>query len=113
MIMAEIYEAVLDLVLKKEPFDLMEAERKKLEYRNGGEWMAARLIGKKYSHVKFRHAYAPNAPYFICRYVGYVISKVEFYHRYPGGFTVFVKPGDFIIILGKIVERGNIVKNDQ
>jgi hypothetical protein len=106
-----VRQAVLNLTLKKAPFDLMECDRKKLEFRSGGNWIASRLLLKEYDFVKFTNGYGAQMPYFVCEYLGYVISKREFIKVYPGILKVQVHIGDYIILLGKIVERGNILKN--
>jgi hypothetical protein len=85
----------------------MEKGKKRLEYRKASDWIASRLLGKTYTYVKFTNGYDPTSPFFIAEYVGFVIAKKAF-NAFYDGLSVNVQPGDYIIILGKVTERGNI-----
>lgn len=112
---------VLCLPLKKGPFDVMITGEKNQEFRKskGTGWIETRLYsnfsqdgepleGRVYGYVLFRNGYGDDKPYFICEYKGFYVAPEDFVKTYSNGFRVEVKKGDFIIRLGKIVEKGNI-----
>lgn len=105
-------EKTLHLSLKKLPFEVMVTGEKQEEIRSDSQWIQSRMYknGKirDYDVVKFVNGYGSDKPYFIAKYVEfYRQSKAERY-EYSTGFAVVALPGDYIIIIGKIIETGNL-----
>lgn len=98
----------LHLSLKKEWFDLMVSGKKKVEYRapKPSGWICKRLK-KDYDVIKFTNGYGADKPYFICEYCGFEISQKEETIIIEKS-TIQVKPGTYMIKLGKILETGNL-----
>jgi hypothetical protein len=70
---------VLKLTLRKEPFALIAAEVKKIEYRDVKPYWDVRLMNKdgtikKFELIEFRHGYKVDAPRIVVEHVG---TKVE------------------------------------
>ena len=99
---------ILHLSLKKEPFEVMVTGEKKHEFRKNSRWINSRLYGKSYDVVKFVNGYGSDKPYFIAEYLGYDRVKYIHQHYYSNGLVVTCFNGDFVINLGKIIEKGNI-----
>jgi hypothetical protein len=106
---------VLFLSLKKQPFDVMITGEKNEEFRKRSAWIMSRLydnIGKPkhYDYIKFVNGYGNDKPYFICKYEGVFECYMKVTkHSYSNGLTVDgIGKGDFIILCGKIIERGNV-----
>ena len=97
----------LHLTLKKSWFDLMISGKKKVEYRRPSMWIKKRLHNKKYDFIKFVNGYGNDKPYFVCKYKGYKISKKNDVVIIEG-VSVSIKKGDYLILLGDIVEKGNL-----
>ena len=55
-------KTILELTIKKKWFDMIVSDEKPEEYRDIKEYWKKRLVGKLYSHVRFRNGYATNAP---------------------------------------------------
>lgn len=106
---------ILHLTLKKEAFDVMVTGEKQVEYREPSDWIKSRLYYrdgyiKEYHYIKFTKGYGKDKPYFIIKYWGFGVNysdKLPTQH-YSNGLTVDVKPNDYILYLGKIVETGNL-----
>jgi hypothetical protein len=103
------------LTLKKEAFEVMVTGEKVDEYRSPSEWIKSRLYSKRtmqmyeYDAVKFTNGYGKDAPYFIREYLGFYFQyRKEETHVYSNGLTIVVKEGDIVIMLGEIIEKGNI-----
>lgn len=105
---------VLSLTLSALPFEVMVTEEKSLEFRKPSDWMKSRLYDKDtrkkhYDYVRFTHGYGSDKPYFVARYIGFSQAPYKQSKRYSNGLSFIVNKGDFILRLGEIVERGNIV----
>ncbi|UOE48005.1 hypothetical protein MTO98_26700 [Mucilaginibacter sp. SMC90] len=104
---------LLNLTLTKHPFDLMERELKRIEFRRESTWIASRLIGKQYTHVKFTNGYGADKPWFIAEFKGVIrMSKMMRISYDAGKLVIWSLPGDFVIFLGDVIERGNIKKRN-
>lgn len=106
---------VLNLTLKKPPFDVMLTGEKKLEYREPTAWILSRLFDKngtrkEYDAVKFVNGYGSDKPYFVVEFKGW--QHVHFKShtiKYSNGFELQIEEGYYIVIkLGKILESGNL-----
>lgn len=106
---------VLYLTLSKAPFEVMVTGEKKHEFREDSKWIKSRLFDqkngdahKKYDLIKFTNGYGSECPYFIVPFISfwreYGAGEV---FKYSNGLTVTVKPGDWIIQFGEILEIGN------
>ena len=100
---------ILPLPLKKKWFDLMISGKKKVEIREQKPWVTSRLknLKKDYDLIKFINGYAGDKPYFICEYKGFEISN-KFETLHFENLKIDVKKGDYVIKLGKIIEKGNV-----
>jgi signal peptidase I len=100
----------LHLTLSKLPFEVMVTGEKTEEFRKDSQWIISRLINKKYDVIKFTNGYGKDKPYFICKYLGFNKCYMDLSkHEYSNGLIVDgIGKGDFIIYLGKIIEKGNI-----
>jgi hypothetical protein len=98
---------ILHLTLKKKPFEVMVTGEKKIEYRKPSKWILSRLVSKEYDYVKFVNGYGKDKPYFIAEYSGFNIVNMN-YSATWSDFKVNVKIGDIAILLGTIIEKGNI-----
>lgn len=108
---------VLPLTLSALPFEVMVTREKSLEFRkpgkNDGKWIKDRLYNKDgtkrhWDYVRFTHGYGRDKPYFVARYVGFHVSDKAQVFSYSNGLKVEVAPGDYILHLGEIAERGNL-----
>ena len=99
---------VLHLTLKKNWFMLMLKGTKKIEYRRPSEWIKQRLVGKEYDFIKFVNGYGADKPFFIAEFLGYEISKKKEKINFKDNSPIEVNPGDFKILLGKVIEKGNL-----
>lgn len=106
---------MLNLTLKKQPFDVMVTGEKGIEFRKRSEWILSRLIDKKtnqlksYTHVKFVNGYGADKPYFIGIFNGFDYAQYNYSLRYSNGLLVNVEQGDIQIFLGEITERGSLL----
>jgi len=90
------------------------------EYRinKKSNWIKSRLINSKtgldkdYDFVLFVNGYGKFKPFFIAKYKGYEISKMNYSVKYKNGFEVHVKIGTYRILLGPIIKRGNIYSKE-
>lgn len=96
------------LTLSKLPFDVMVTGEKEVEYRKPSKWILSRLKGKDYDYVKFVNGYGNDKPYFIAEFEGYVICNCGYRAIFSNGLDVVVSSGDIAILLGKVVEKGNL-----
>lgn len=106
---------VLYLSLKKKPFDVMITGEKNEEFRKRSTWIMSRLYDnagkqKHYDYIKFVNGYGNDKPYFICKYEGVFECYMKVAkHSYSNGLIVDgINKGDFIILCGEIIERGNV-----
>lgn len=106
----------LHLTLKKEPFDVMVTGEKHEEFRKGSDWIESRLFGdnwqpKEYDVIKFVNGYGATKPYFICKYEGFMECYMNVTTReYSNGLKIEgIGKGDFIILCGEIIEKGNLL----
>lgn len=99
---------VLKLTLSKLPFEVMVTGEKSIEFRNPSKWIMSRLIGKEYTSVKFTNGYGNDKPYFICEYKGFCEEYSPSKFSYSNGLEVQTKIGTINILLGKIIEKGNL-----
>lgn len=104
-------EDTLHLSLKKQPFDLMVKGLKRFEYRVPSKWITSRLIGKTYKYIKFTNGYGSDKPWFIVEFNGFYQTQMMQRMSYPENFIVWTLPGDFVIMLGKVVQSGNLMQN--
>jgi hypothetical protein len=96
----------LFLVVYKHWFDLMLSGIKKFEYRKRSRWILSRIENKNYDCIKFSNGYGMDKRFFLCEYKGFrICEKVEniFFDKYE----IILEPGDIVIELGKILEKGN------
>lgn len=101
----------LHLTLSARPFEVMVTEEKGLEFRKPSDWIKSRLYGKEYDFVKFTHGYGKNKPWFISEYEGYFIADSSDdgdEYKYSNGLKVKVEAGDYVIMLGQVVDSGNL-----
>ena len=98
----------IPLSVKKIWFDLMLSQKKTIEYRKCSQWIKSRLLNKDYDYVKFINGYGNDRPYFICEFLRYEISNKN-YSVFFDENKVDVSKGDYLIHLGKIIKKGNIV----
>lgn len=105
---------ILNLTLKKPPFDVMLSGEKTLEYREPTGWIMSRLFDKKgnrkeFDAVKFANGYGSDKPYFIAEFLEW--KHIEFKNetiKYSNGFEVNLDGYYVVIKLGKIIESGNL-----
>lgn len=105
------------LTLSKKPFEVMITGEKVVEYRKPSKWIESRLYmngtlkEKHYKTIRFQNGDSKDSPYFIAEFKGF--------YRYPdmfdnglacfsNGLEVVIEPGDYIIQLGNIIEKGNV-----
>lgn len=103
---------ILYLTLSKLPFDTMKKGLKDREYRSPSKWIRSRLVDKngnpkRYDYVRFASGYHRNAPYFMCKFNGFEISKKNYKVEYSTRLIVNVYKGDYRILLGSIITKGN------
>lgn len=55
---------ILDLPLKKEWYNMIESGEKREEYREIKPYWSKRLVGKGYTHVRFRYGYTKRTMLF-------------------------------------------------
>ena len=99
---------VLRLTLKEKAFSVMVTGEKKIEYRIPSEWIVARLKGREYDLVLFENGYGKHRPYFVAEYKGWKTSGRTDKIRFSNRLTVEVTPDTVEIMLGDIVETGNL-----
>lgn len=105
---------ILHLSLKKQWFDLMVTGEKYEEFREGNDWIRSRLFDKWYNEkeydvIKFVNGYGSDKPYFICEYKGFMECYMDVKRKYSNGSTIEgIGKGDFIILCGEIIEKGNL-----
>jgi hypothetical protein len=103
---------ILQLTLKKAPFNVMVTGEKQVEIREKSRWMIMRLYDRngserKYDAVKFVNGYGKNRPYFIVEYLGFeTIFGADI--TYSNGFHLKIDNEVWKIDLGKILETGNL-----
>lgn len=97
----------LHLTLSEKPFEVMVTGEKKMEFRLPSTWITSRLK-KQYDVVKFTNGYGDNKPYFIAPYRGFWIAAANRVFTYSNGLIVDRKAGMIVILIGEIIERGNL-----
>ncbi|HUH25243.1 MAG TPA: hypothetical protein VLY87_01325 [Flavobacterium sp.] len=112
-----IGKRILWLTLKMKPFEVMVTGEKPEEFRKPTQWIKSRHHTKTksgykfkvYDYVVFTNGYGKHRPYFIAEMVAFTnISHAgKKVYTYSNGLTVEVENGDYIIVIGKILEIGN------
>ena len=113
---AKNVKRILRLTLNKPAFKTMYLGLKDREYslNKKTNWMKNRLINSKtgidkpYDYVLFKNGYGKFKPYFLTKYRGYEVSKMNYSVEYKTGLTVNVKRGMYRILLGPVIKQGNI-----
>ena len=98
---------ILHLTLKKSWFDLMINGKKTTEYRKPSEWIKQIFIDKDYDLIRFVNGYGSEKPFFISIYLGYEVAEKDEKFMCEE-LEVPIKNGDYKIILGDIIEKGNL-----
>lgn len=102
----------LHLTLSKEPFAVMVTGEKQQEFRDPSQWMISRMYKNgriaNYDFVKFTNGYGKDKPYFIAVYKDFYRENRATRHEWSTGFAVVSVPGDFVINIGQIIEKGNL-----
>ena len=103
----------LHLTLSKKPFEVMVTGEKPEEFRKPSDWIESRLFNKdgskkEYDLVKFVNGYGADKPYFSAIYGGFFPSIINKTVQYSNGLKVDVEPGDYVLMLGDIIETGNL-----
>jgi len=103
----------LTLSLHKAAFDVMVTGEKIREFRKPTKWILSRLYNKdgsekKYDAVKFINGYGAHRPYFVCKLRCFYRSITKYNSTFSNGLNVEVEKGDLIIVLGDIIETGNL-----
>ncbi len=109
---------ILKLTVKEPWFTLMEKEspsgdiEKDIEVRDPSDWIKARLCNKDGSprHYDFVHVvngYGIHRPSFMRTYEGFG-TGYDVQYTFSNNQILKVKPEQFVIFLGKVVERKNI-----
>ena len=105
----------------KEPwFSLMiredDEDRKDFEVRDATRWIKSRLfkksgLSRNYKYVKIINGYGGHRPYFICDFEGFGVgySTEHVFHLHSKKINLKVKPEQYVIFLGTIIERKNIL----
>ncbi|MEO9884962.1 MAG: hypothetical protein ABJG33_04925 [Balneola sp.] len=101
-------KSILHLTLSNKPFEVMVTGEKFLEFRKPSDWIKSRLVGKGYDLVKFVNGYGADKPYFIAEYLCYTEAEKDLSTVYSNGLRVESERGDFVIILGHVIEKGNL-----
>lgn len=101
---------VLHLTIKKEAFDVMVTEEKRVEYRKPSKWIESRLFDKegkkrKYDVVEFRNGYKSDSPCFIAGFLGFKQCDIPHSKDYSNGLHVDVSGGDYMILLGDVTYK--------
>lgn len=116
-VLSYILRKTLHLTVHKAAFEVMVTGEKPEEYRKPSQWMQSRLWKKKgekdfefyepkeFEVVKITNGYRKDSPYFIAEFKGFIVSEIYFKRTYSNGLIVEVQPGDYILNLGKILEK--------
>ena len=100
----------LHLTLKADPFNVMVTGEKAEEFREPTAWIESRIVGKQYDQIKFVNGYGNDKPYFICENWGWLKVREDMTRRYTNGLSLEIKKGSYVILLGDILETGNLKK---
>ena len=106
---------ILHLNIYDKPFEVMKTGEKTREYREPTAWIKSRLIDRKTKNpkdidfVKVINGYGNDKPYFIAKYLGFEISKYNYRMSYTNNLVVHVRKGMFRILIGDVVEVGNVI----
>ncbi len=112
----------LYLTLSKKPFEVMVTGEKTEEFRKYSAWIESRLYNtynweeKKYDVIQFTNGYGKDKPFFTCRYRGFDTVYLGDLppRKYSNGLVVDdMTKGDFVILLGEIIAKGNIRDNGK
>ena len=96
----------------------MELKDREYRFNKKSNWIKSRLIDSKtgldkdYDFVLFTNGYGKFKPFFIAKYKGYEVSKMNYSVKYKNGFEVYVKVGTYRILFGSIVKHGNIYSKE-
>jgi len=88
-------QKILHLTLKKKWFDLIMVGKKKVEHRELKHYWTKRLQ-KQYEVIKFVNGYGKDKPFMIIEYLGIDTKGMK------------LNPPTYNLMLGKILETGNI-----
>ncbi len=111
---------ILNLILKKEPFEAIKSGKKKAEYRDYKPYWIKRLMNKdesfkQFDSVRFRNDYHKNAPTLLIEIKGIRINKSPRRKRsgYLNGtyFSFAASGGEFTQKRLKGEETGSYLKN--
>ena len=97
---------ILDVVVKKEWFDLILSEEKKSEYREVKPFWTKKMA-KKYDFIRVSNGYKKDRPSMIIEFKGVSVVK-DINITYSNGSKLNWKGEFFDIKLGDIVEKHNI-----
>jgi hypothetical protein len=103
---------ILQLTLKKPPFEVMVTGEKHFEIREKSRWMTMRLYDKDgyqktYDLIKFVNGYGKNRPYFIAKYLDFcTIYCMD--EAFSNGLKLKFNDEKWIIYFGEIIEIGNL-----
>ena len=108
-----LWQKVLQLTLKREPFAVMVTGEKKKEFRSPGAWILSRLVDsktgerKQYDRVSFSNGYGAHRPRFTVSYKGYTLEPNGVHEYYSNGLEVDTRgEATYVIFLGDdIVEE--------
>ncbi len=98
----------LRLTLSKNPFDVMVTSEKTEEFRDPSPWNVSRIVEREYRYVHFTNGYRSHMPWFLCQWRGWAYAQQAQEYRYSNGLLVQVNEGDLIVLLGSILQTGNL-----
>lgn len=112
-------QKTLYLNVTQQAFDVMVTGEKKFEFRRPSPWITSRIFNKKGEHklydvVKVVAGYGNHRPYFIANFKGcfeYLSETMNV--GYSNGLTWKMRTGDIIIMLGEMLEVGNVDELDD
>ena len=102
----------LHVSLYKEPFEVMETGEKDREYRVDSTRNKSLIyhkngVLKDLKYLKATNGYGHKRPYFVAEIKYITRAKINYTMKYSNGLVVRISKGNFIIRLGRIIERGN------
>jgi hypothetical protein len=118
-------ELVLIIAVSEPWFTFMERGEKDKEFRTPSNWIKSRLFDKKgdirhYHYIKIINGYGNHRPSFIAKFEGFATGYDKTYYygiNSPSEIpfaeprnTIKVNPEDYVIFLGEIISRQNIIK---
>lgn len=106
-------------------FSFMESGEKDKEFRKPSKWIKSRLYDKNgktknYTHIKVINGYGNHRPSFIAKFEGFGTGYDQTYYygiNSPSEIpfaeprnTIKVNPEDYVLFIGEIISRQNIIK---